>query len=115
MLPCSRLIDSERSAASVSTRLSVTWFSHLTISETARRAPAVSPALRNSAILSCFSFPEIEIFSVSGCGPGGGVGGLWRVGGERGGVSAARGGGAARAQAPPPAPPSGRALARARG
>src|SRR5678815_739510 len=71
MLPCSRLIDSERSAARVNTRLSVTWFAHLTISDTARRAPAASPALRNSAILSCFSLPEMAFLTVSVCGSSG--------------------------------------------
>src|SRR6201988_3544641 len=71
MAPCSRLIDSDRSADSVPMRLPVTWFIHFTIWEIGRRAPATSPALRNSAILSSFSLPETGFFTVSVCGSSG--------------------------------------------
>src|SRR5437867_13099059 len=41
------------------------------ISETARRAPAISPAFWNSAILTCFSVPSTGFVAVTVCGSSG--------------------------------------------
>ena len=55
----------------VRNRLSVTQFTHLTISEMPRRVPATSPALRKSVMPTSFVAPEARLTTLTFCGSSG--------------------------------------------